>query len=512
MRSQAWGHRAFCALFVFLIASPVHGGYCPKLDENGRLGVVSYLKGVYHSSAYRLAELGKASVLEGVSRGRSVGDWRLIGSGEVSRNLDRNKATSRSEAINEEVARARSGIRGMGVGLSARKLFASGAELSIETHFNAQDQKNSSVGESAALVTQSSGGTVALTLTQPLLRGRGRLSAVEVGQRGSDRSEIVAALDFDQELQAQMLIFINRFLRASSAADNLKVMQSALESAERTQYETKRRVELGVMASIELDRSRLAVSSARIELERAHNDLRLITAELLGVTECDSLTISGFLEVPVTDDMVYGIPGVDLSALPVAKRAALELAAAEDSVSQALDARVPDLRIQLRLEDSRSLAASDMSGGRYKDENEAFVRYVGLSFSHSFLDPDRDASVRQTLLSREAAAESRARVDSDLRARQLQMNVRYRAAMQELQMAQSYLKEAEQDLERTEAQYRFGVGTMLEVNTARNALTAARTGYVAARTNLLAILAEYWQFADRLEAFVAMLRDGPGSN
>lgn len=176
----------------------------------------------------------------------------------------------------EEVASLR-------VGLESRLYY--GTQVEFSTSANRLD--NSLNRESASSLFSPEFQAVSqVTVTQPLLRGRGRdvnLAAVEVARAEVLGAEFQLRSTVEQTI-AQILI---AYAEAQFGAENLKVKEEAVRLADDLIRENRRRLEEGMMSPIDVTQAEARRAGAQEEVVAARNFLRERKNRLLELTGRD---------------------------------------------------------------------------------------------------------------------------------------------------------------------------------------------------------------------------------
>jgi outer membrane protein len=115
--------------------------------------------------------------------------------------------------------------------------------------------------------------STSITLTQPLLRGRGRavnLRFIRIAQL--DRK--VSRLVFEQQLLETVYGISRLYYDLFSLGENVGVKQEALDAAQKLYEDDKNQVDQGTLAPIELTRSQALLSGSRLDLIQAEGEYR----------------------------------------------------------------------------------------------------------------------------------------------------------------------------------------------------------------------------------------------
>jgi outer membrane protein TolC len=197
--------------------------------------------------------------------------------------------------------------------------------------------------------------STSVTLTQPLLRGRGRevnLRFVRIAQL--DRK--VSRLVFEQQLLETVYGVSRLYFDLVSLGENVGVKQESLDAAQKLYDDDKNQVDQGTLAPIELTRVQALLSSSRLDLIQAEGEYR--QQEVI-LREQVLRQLSGppasFLSIVPTDKIVVpdAAPALDVPALtedalasrPDLAQAALQVRADEISAKAARNNVKPLLNI-----------------------------------------------------------------------------------------------------------------------------------------------------------------------
>jgi outer membrane protein TolC len=197
--------------------------------------------------------------------------------------------------------------------------------------------------------------STSVTLTQPLLRGRGRelnLRFVRIAQL--DRK--VSRLVFEQQLLETVYGVSRLYFDLVSLGENVGVKQESLDAAQKLYDDDKNQVDQGTLAPIELTRVQALLSSSRLDLIQAEGEYR--QQEVI-LREQVLRRLSGpdasFVSIVPTDKIVVpdAPPALDVPALtedalasrPDLTQAALQVQADEISAKAARNNVKPLLNV-----------------------------------------------------------------------------------------------------------------------------------------------------------------------
>jgi outer membrane protein len=196
--------------------------------------------------------------------------------------------------------------------------------------------------------------STSVTLTQPLLRGRGRevnLRFVRIAQL--DRK--VSRLVFEQQLLETVYGVSRLYYDLVSLGENVAVKQESLSAAQKLYDDDKSQVDEGTLAPIELTRAQALLSSSRLDLIQAEGEYRqqevILRQQLLRQQDGPAY----FVSIVPTDTIVVpdaqqalDVPSLTQDALanrPDLAQAAFQVQAAEISANAARNNVRPQLNI-----------------------------------------------------------------------------------------------------------------------------------------------------------------------
>ena len=200
----------------------------------------------------------------------------------------------------------------MSAGLDYQQGFSSGAQLEAYADNAAQVlyAGNSQYDPFHAPSTS-------VTLTQPLLRGRGRavnLRFVRIARLDQKTSRLL----FEQQLLETIYGVSRLYYDLVSLGENIGVKEESLAAAQKLYNDDKDQVEEGTLAPIELTRVQALLSSSRLDLIQAQGEYRqqevILREQLVRALGDPEL---GFASIVPTDriDVPNDVPALDISAL-----------------------------------------------------------------------------------------------------------------------------------------------------------------------------------------------------
>jgi len=202
--------------------------------------------------------------------------------------------------------------------------------------------------------------TVSVTLTQPLLRGRGRdvnLRFVRIARLDQKISRLL----FEQQLLETVYGVARLYYDLVSLGENIGVKEEALAAAQRLYEDDKNQVNQGTLAPVELTRAQALLSSSRLDLIQAQGEYRqqevILREQLLRRLGDPTLN---FISIIPTDRIIVpnDLPALDVPALmqdalanrPDLAQAGLQVRADEISANAARNNVKPQLNLYANVE------------------------------------------------------------------------------------------------------------------------------------------------------------------
>jgi outer membrane protein len=338
-----------------------------------------------------------------------------------------------------------------------------------------------------------------LSFSQPLLQGLGR----EVTERGittADDATDSALAEWTQQALNTAAIARNQYLSLVKARESLTTQQASLDLAREVQSQNEARVSAGVLASYQLQESRLGVLQAQknlLDAERAEKDAQdqlRTTLHLQAGTSIETTTPPPpeTPEVSESDAMRTAMlrrPDI------VKARVAVSTAEFNEKVSRNL--ALPSLALQgssgiTGLDTSYGDAFGDMGSAKYPSWS------VGLSFSVPIGNNSARADVAANrLIARQARTQLAATEES--------ATLEVRTALRALASAQEQIGVTEQGVTTAEAlmasylkRQKLGLATTKDVLDVSASLTQARQNYTAARADYQSAFTNLWKATGEL--------------
>ncbi|HZL97334.1 MAG TPA: TolC family protein [Terriglobales bacterium] len=338
-----------------------------------------------------------------------------------------------------------------------------------------------------------------LSFSQPLLQRLGR----EVTERGittaNDATDSALA-DWTQQALNTAAVARNQYLVLVKARESLTTQQASLDLAREVQSQNEARVSAGVLASYQLQESRLGVLQAQknlLDAERAEKDaddqlrttLHLQAGTVIETTPPPTPETPEVYESDALRTAMLRRPDI------VKARVAVRTAEFNEKVSRNL--ALPSLALQgsggfTGLDTSYGDAFADMGSAKYPSWS------VGLSFSFPIGNNSARADVAANRL---IASQAR----TQLAATEESATLEVRTALRALASAQEQIGVTEQGVTAAEAlmdsylkRQKLGLATTKDVLDVSASLTLARQNYTGARADYQSAFTNLWKATGEL--------------
>jgi outer membrane protein len=309
------------------------------------------------------------------------------------------------------------------------------------------------------------------------------------------------------EAAGQTLAFNVRqqFYMVLRAQNLLTVQQEALKLAQDELKRVQSMFELGSVAKVDVLKSQVQVSQARLTLIQQQNQVNIEEARLatlLGFSPDTKLQVSGDLTTQATP-VDSTAAARDAMSRPDLLQARQDLRSAQDAFKAAATSRLPSLFASFNVSSSSGASSGDQltqaevpNSPAAGDTTLALIKFPVSSQSGSDgwqvqvgASISLDAFLNMGQHKRAHANKRRAeyQLDATRLAAQQELEeaiLNYRASIQAIETAQQGLASAQEDLRLSEERYSQGLGTVLELLESQVNLTRARNDLVNAQTGL----------------------------
>jgi outer membrane protein len=396
------------------------------------------------------------------------------------RSVTLEEAIRMAERVQPDVIRASAGVRTAG----AQRRSAWGAFL---PNLTATSSASDFFSEGAArvdpvtgLVTSgnSTNRSVSTSISASVDLFTGFRRGAELSAARANETAAGASL-IDARFQ-QALMTTNQFLDALAAAQLLRVRQTSVRRAEEQLKVSVAKLRAGSATRSDSLRSLVTLGNARLD--------QITTQTALTTAEANLARLIGETgRVRAADDSAFYVmlPAVDTQALrieaesksPQVQSAASSANAARANVRASRSAYWPTLALS---------ANTGWNGNRANDYDLLNQRQVSLSLRWSIFDRfDRELTIAQREadvdVAEATASDAKRAVEAQLQMRLAELD----AAKARIQITQTSVAAATEDLRVQQERYRLGASTIVDVLTSQEALNQAEVDVVNARFDYL---------------------------
>jgi len=312
------------------------------------------------------------------------------------------------------------------------------------------------------------------------------IKAAKAGVDAAEASETAATYQVALQVKQQ-------YYNILAARESESAAQAQIQQAEQQLRASSLRLRAGaatisdsLRSVVALGNARLALLSARNNLQVANQTLTRLVASPRTVTAMPADTLDQQVVIPSIDELVPLI-----NRAPAIRQAEAELASAHASVRSAKTAFLPTISMNF----NRGGSGLDPQFG-FGDKRYAYNQNLSFSLNFPLLNNlNREVSVARAIVA-EDVAEVQAR-DAKLLAREtlVQSLAAMSTAREQVEIQSVSVAAATEDLRVQQRRYELGATTLLDLltsetqlNTARNALIRARYDYRVARAQLEALI------------------------
>jgi len=385
-----------------------------------------------------------------------------------------------SERVQPDVVRAAGGVRTAG----AQQRSAWGAYLpSVSASSSASDFFSEGTSRIDPVTGQLTNGnssnrsiSTSLSANVDLFTGFRRgadMRAARAGERAADASLIDARFQ-------QALVTTNQFLDALAADQLLQVRETSVRRAEEQLKTAVAKLHAGSATRSDSLRSLVTLGNARL-------DLITTQAQLAGAEANLARLIGQTGRVQALDDSAFYrvLPAIDTQALrteaesksPRVRSAGASAAEARASVSASRSAYWPSLNLA---------ANTGWNGNRADDYNLLNQRQLSLSLRWNLFNGfDRELTIVQREADLDVAEASASDAQRAVQAELITRVAELDAARSRIEITQTSVLAAREDLRVQQERYRLGASTIVDLLTSQEALNQAEVDVVNARFDYL---------------------------
>ncbi len=278
----------------------------------------------------------------------------------------------------------------------------------------------------------------------------------------------------------QALTTTNQFFDALAATQLVRVREASVQRAEEQLKVSIAKLRAGSATRSDSLRSLVTLGTARLDLIQSQTDLATAEAGLARL-------IGEHGRVRATDDSAFYqvAPGLDTAAIrveaeaqsPKVQEAKANAGAARADLNASRSAYWPTLNLS---------ASTSWNGSRSTDYNLFNQHQVSLGLRWTLFNGfDRELTITQRSASLDLAEASAADAERQLDSELTSQTVALEAARSKIDITQTSVVAATEDLRVQQERYRLGVATIVDVLTSQEALNQAEVDVVNARFDYL---------------------------
>ena len=314
----------------------------------------------------------------------------------------------------------------------------------------------------------------------------GRISA---GIRAAESSQEASTLDLTRARQTAVFTVAQNFVALANQREQLRVQEENLVAQQAQEALIKQLVDAGSRPVADLYQQQATVASAKLAVVQGKRAVELANIDLIQALQLDAAASYDFVTPPPAMPAAASSESLEtLLSRAIARRVDLDasearVAAAEQDIRAARAARLPTVSLSGSYSSAYSSAA-DLAFSTQLDQRRGGALGVGVSIPVF----DRGAASLNEQRAKIAAENARLSLDASRNAIALEVrraHLDQATAAEQLVSAQSQQTSAAMALEMTEARYRAGAATLVEVTQARAQQVQAASAVIAAQYNLL---------------------------
>jgi outer membrane protein len=313
---------------------------------------------------------------------------------------------------------------------------------------------------------------------------------ITAGVRSAESNQEASTLDLTRARQTAVFTVAQNFVALANQREQLRVQEENLKAQQAQETLIKQLVDAGSRPVADLYQQQAAVASSKLAVVQGKRAVELANIDLIQALQLDAASSYEFVTPqPVTPAAPSSQESLQsLLSRAVARRSDLDasearVAAAEQDIRAAKAARLPTISLSGSYSSAYSSAA-DLAFSSQLDQRRGGALGVGVSIPVF----DRGAASINEQRAKIAAENARLSLDASRNAIALEVRRAYldqTTAAEQLTSAQSQQTSAAMALEMTEARYRAGAATLVEVTQARAQQVQAASAVISAQYNLL---------------------------
>jgi len=364
-----------------------------------------------------------------------------------------------------------------------QKQFLPSLSLSVSGSNNVG--RNFSQSEGTIINQQSQALSTGLSSSLTLFDGGKNISALRSARADQEASE----QDLTRTRQSAVFAVASNFVTLTNANEQLKVQEENLSALQSQEQQIEAFVKAGSRPVADLYQQQASVANAQVSVVQAQRAVELAKVDLIQTLQLDPTGTFDFVATAATDAAMNKTYNLDsLVTLAYANRADLaaqsaRVEAAGQDVKTAAASKLPTISLTGSYSTAYN-SATDLSIANQLDQRRGGG--IGIGVSIPLFDRGSSSAAEQ----RAQIAQSNAQLALSQQRQGIALDVRrayldFSSAKQQLTAATAQLAAAQKAVEATQARYKVGAATLVEVSQAQAQEVSAASALTTARNNLV---------------------------
>jgi len=345
--------------------------------------------------------------------------------------------------------------------------------------------RNFSQSEGTIINQQSQAVSTGLSSSLTLFDGGKNISALRSARAERDASD----QDLTRARQSAVFTVASNFVSLTNASEQLKVQQENLTALESQEQQIEAFVKAGTRPVADLYQQQASVANAQLAVAQAERSVELAKVDIIQTLQLEPTGSYDFVAPAATDAAVDRAYNLDsLVALAYTNRADLaaqsaRVEAAGQDVKVASASKLPTISLTGSYSTAYS-SATDLSLTNQLDQRRGGG--IGIGVSIPLFDRGSSSAAEQ----KAEIAQSNAQLALSQQRQATALDVRrayldFTSAKQQLTAATAQLAAAQKAVEATQARYKVGAATLVEVSQAQAQEVSAASALATSRNNLV---------------------------
>ena len=357
--------------------------------------------------------------------------------------------------------------------------------LSVSVSGSNNVGRNFSQSEGTIINQQSQALSSGLSSSLTLFDGGKNISALRSARADQEATE----QDLTRTRQSAVFTVASNFVSLTNANEQLKVQAENLTSLQSQEQQIEAFVKAGSRPVADLYQQQASVANAQLAVAQAQRAVELAKVDLIQTLQLDPTGTYDFVAPAATDAAMTRTYNLDsLVTLAYANRADLaaesaRVEAAGQDVRAAAAGKLPTVSVTGSYSTAYN-SATDLSLASQLDQRRGGG--IGIGVSIPLFDRGSASAAEQ----RAQIARSNAQLQMSQQKQAIALDVRrayldFGSAKQQLTAATAQLAAARKAVEATQARYKVGAATLVEVSQAQAQEVSAASALATARNNLV---------------------------